>query len=432
MSHRRVLVVGTTSDYIDLIDRRFPGRAIFLTDTKQRQSALEPAPEAPFELLVDLSQSDIVLQLLSDHLDKWNIELSGIACYDCESLDLAARIAEIYYLPFVSRQAVHMSRNKYLSKVTWQQAGVNCPQVGLGRTLQDARTFHESVSGPIVIKPLTGSGSELVFLCHDLKESFHAVRQLKGKLAQHPDERMYSTAVSDDHENAREFFVMEEYIGGSEYSADFIVDNGELQIIRLAEKIPERKLTTGTTLAYIIPGSYPGDLAALRDTLLKAASSLGIERSICMVDFIVRDNFPYLLELTPRPGGDCLPFLIRQSSGLDMLGLELDVAEQDKVRVPEPHWHPLVGLRLFARRSGTVTGIDIEELRQDARVIELYLKRRPGHRVVLPPNDYDSRLIGHVIFRPKSRELVEEECVQLAGRMKLRMETSIWTIPMPL
>lgn len=433
MSHRRVLVVGTTSDYVDIIDRRFPGRALFLTDRRHRQSAIELPPEGSSELLADLSMPATVPQLLSAHLDQWKIQLSGIACYDCESLDLAAQLAELYSLPFVTRQAVRMSRNKYLSKITWQQAGVNCPRVGLGRTLLDAKTFHEQISAPIVIKPLTGSGSELVFLCRDLKDSFHAVRQLKSKLALHPDERMYSSSsILNDRENARESFVMEEYIEGTEYSADFIIEKGQVRVIRLAEKIPARDQTTGTTAAYIVPGVYPGDLHTLQEQLQLAASSLGIERSICMVDFIIRDERPYLLELTPRPGGDCLPPLILQSSGLEMLGLELDIAEKDEIHLPDLNWQPLVGLRLFARRSGIVTGIDIEELQNDPRVKEIYLKRRPGHQVILPPDDYDSRLIGHVIFQPNSRELVEEECLELAGRMILSMETSIWTIPMPL
>lgn len=34
-----VLVVGTTADYIDLIERKFPGRALFLTDPAERKRA---------------------------------------------------------------------------------------------------------------------------------------------------------------------------------------------------------------------------------------------------------------------------------------------------------------------------------------------------------------------------------------------------------
>jgi hypothetical protein len=142
-----------------------------------------------------------------------------------------------------------------------------------------------------------------------------------------------------------------------------------------------------------------------------------------MVDFIVWQGQAYLLELTPRPGGDCLPWLIQQSCGLDMIGLALDMAQSRKFSmVPGQSWETLVGLRLFAQQGGMVKEIDQGDLRQDPRVQEVFIKRRPGHRVVLPPNDYDSRLLGHVIFRPTASTSLETECAELTSKLKVVME----------
>jgi hypothetical protein len=90
--------------------------------------------------------------------------------------------------------------------------------------------------------------------------------------------------------------------------------------------------------------------------------------------------------------------------------------------VPGQSWETLVGLRLFAQHGGTVKEIDQEDLRQDPRVQEVFIKRRPGHRVILPPNDYDSRLLGHVIFRPGVSTSLEMECAELASKLKVVME----------
>jgi hypothetical protein len=151
-----------------------------------------------------------------------------------------------------------------------------------------------------------------------------------------------------------------------------------------------------------------------------------------MVDFILTDEGISLLELTPRPGGDCLPHLIRHSSGLDMIGLALDVAEGKQLRLPEmSSWRSLVGLRLFARKNGTLTRIDAERLRSDKRVLEAVLKRGNGHQVLMPPDDYDSRLLGHVIFEPNSWARVESECDELAAKLELNMETKLWATPTP-
>ena len=180
-----------------------------------------------------------------------------------------------------------------------------------------------------------------------------------------------------------------------------------------------------TTAAYLVPAVLPGEipLKVFLDQLYRAATALGLVRALCMVDFIVWQGKAYLLELTPRPGGDCLPWLIQQSCGLDMIGLALDMAQGQNIStIPRKSWRTLVGLRLFAQQAGTVKGIDEGDLRRDPRVQQTLIKRKPGHRVVLPPHDYDSRLLGHVIFRPTGSISLETECAELASKLKVVME----------
>jgi hypothetical protein len=222
---------------------------------------------------------------------------------------------------------------------------------------------------------------------------------------------------------------MEEYIQGREYSCDFIIDNGAVEIIRCARKIPARGQLVGITAAYIVPARLPAQFSrkSLSRQLLRAAQALGIHRSICMVDFIVREGKAYLLEMTPRPGGDCLPSLIMHSGGIDMLTLTLDFAEGLKVTIrPPDEWRRLVGLKLFASRCGVVSRIDPARLLADPRVLEVSLRRGIGHWVALPPEDYDSWWLGHVVFEPCSWDQVAEECNDLSDKFILSLETQPW------
>jgi biotin carboxylase len=177
-----------------------------------------------------------------------------------------------------------------------------------------------------------------------------------------------------------------------------------------------------------LPGSI--DIESLKKQLHKAARAIGLNRAICMVDFIVREDKVYLLEMTPRPGGDCIPPLLKQSSGFDILGYALDFAEHHEAALPEPsQWRRLVGLRLFAKHGGVIRKIDTNRVRLDDRVREVYLKRSPGHRVVLPPQDYDSRILGHIIFAPSRPEDIEADCRELLQTVTVEMEISPWTTP---
>jgi len=142
-----------------------------------------------------------------------------------------------------------------------------------------------------------------------------------------------------------------------------------------------------------------------------------------MVDFIVHNDEIVLLEITPRPGGDCLPSLIRNSLDIDMFALTLDFAEGRTLNIPNRKKDkPLVGMRLFGTRDGKISRIDAGSIEKDQRVKEVYLKRTVGHRVILPPDDYDSRVLGHVIFEPESPHSIERECRELAARLELEME----------
>jgi len=430
MSDKRVVVVGTTTDYIAHIRRRYPGRALFVTSAAERVKATESRPEPAEELLCDLSDPNRVIDALRTHLKHWHMESSGVACFDCESLRLAGRIAQELALPFPSPPAIAASRNKLLSKQIWRKSGLPCPDAEIIRGQLDAPKFMDRVNKPIIIKPLTGSGSELVFKCSSHPECFNAFATIKSRLAMHPNIRMYRSEESGSAgTDSRQEFVAEEFIRGREYSCDFVVDGDRLEIIRVAEKIAAPEQPVGTTRAYIVPSKLPGELSMkkFKEQLRTAAQALGLERAVCMVDFIVCKDIAYMLEMTPRPGGDCIPWLILQSCGLDMLGLTLDFAEGNPIVIPESsRWLRLVGLRLFAPKSGVIRKIDDSALRLDSRVRDYSLKRSPGYRVVLPPEDYDSRLLGHVVFEPSTSHQIESECCDLEAKLKIKMENGPW------
>jgi biotin carboxylase len=385
---------------------------------------MDPAPAD--ELLCDLQDSRRVYDDLKTHLSRWRIGICGVVCYDCESLGLAAYLAEQFGLPFPAPAAVVASRNKFLSKQIWQKAAVPCPRTGVVRNLPDALKFMERVAKPVIIKPLTGSGSELLFKCDNRRDCSRAIDLIGQKLAEHANIRMYRPencgVVKMDPQRE---FVIEAFIDGREYSCDFMLDGDQVEIIRLAAKILARDQADGTAKAYVLPSRLPEpfQIEAFRRQLRNAARALGLNRALCMVDFIVHEGVAYLLEMTPRPGGDCLPQTIFQSCGLDMLGLALDFAEGKSITLPAASsWIQLVGLRLIARKSGIIKKIGDRALRRDSRVKELHLKRRPGQRVVLPPDDYESRLLGHVIFKPATPQSIESDCDELESKLILEIK----------
>lgn len=422
MSANRILVVGTTSDYIDLIGSRYPHRALFLTDPSVRRAAQESPPAAKDEVVTDLTQIATVRGALAEHLTHHGLTIAGVTCFDCETLPLAAELARDYGLPFASPEAVAACRSKFESKRLWREAGVACPEASLVSSRDEVEQFCAEHPGKVVLKPKQASGSQLVFVCRTAEEAREVFDQIRTRLTD-PDFRPDGPIPTQPASALPPDLVIEQYVSGQEYSCDLVIEESGVRLIRIARKIMDTTAPTGTTLAYEVPGQLPDVVktSALVETMTQAARALGLKRALAMADFIICEDRPCLLEMTPRPGGDCLPPLIQSSSGLDMLGVALDFA--DGVMQPIPpwsQWRHRVGLRLLAPQEGVISRLSDSALRNDPRVLSCHLSRKLGHRVILPPHDYDSRILGYALLSANQRSL-PAECRDLADMLVVHM-----------
>lgn len=416
----KALVVGTTSDYIDWIRTSCPERALFLTSPAVRRKAQEPSPAPAEEILCDLSDYEGASRALRQHLHAEGMRVDGVASYDCESMELAAVLAREFELPYPSIQAVNNCRNKHLSKTLWESHQLHTPRVRQIRSAAAAVQFFRDQQGPCVLKPLSGSGSELIFRCDSERACEQRFVDIVDGLQQRRSERLYSSFSADEP-----VMLAEALINGDEYSCDFMIENGRVEIIRLTRKIPSSAGPFGTTLGYLLPGALPPEIdeAELRHILYRSAAALGLTRAICMLDFMIDQGEIILLELAPRPGGDCIPFLLRRCRQLDILKLFLDFSQKRPWRIDAaPVARSFIGLRLHAGKGGVLKGIDAGQLRRDSRVLEVHLTRNAGHLIKMPPDDYDSWLLGHVIFEPDAAVDPQPQCRDLLQKLFVEIE----------
>jgi len=430
MPEHRILVVGTTNDYIELLNRRFNGRLLFITEFSERDKRTGPLSDEDNEVFCDLSDREAVISDLRSFLAGSDYKISGVACFDCESMLMASYIAGFLRLPYPTPESVTSCRSKHESKRLWKENGVSCPESTLVRKAEDAIDFQSRLNRPVIIKPLTGSGSEFVYYCDGRLDCLRACFRLQKGISSRGNQRLYSSgSAGEPGIDPRVVYAAEEYIVGREYSCDFVLAGGNLDIIRIARKYPAPGLPVGTIMAYLLPAILPGglDREEFRDQLYHACRSLGLERALGMVDFIVHHGRAYLLELTPRPGGDCLPELIRASSGFDILGAALDFSENKAIRIPpEREWTSLVGLRLPAESEGIIEEIDQTSISDDPRLISCNLRRQAGDSIVLPPDNYELWNLGTVIFRPTNPHQIERDCREIRGKLRLKMRAPSW------
>ncbi|MBI9075214.1 MAG: ATP-grasp domain-containing protein [Desulfatibacillum sp.] len=408
----RVLVVGTTPDYVDRIRTIRPGKALFLTSPQLREKALETPPAREEEILCPLKPKE-ALQAVERHLAAHDLTLGGIACFDCETMILTATLAKELELDYPALDAVMNCRNKYRAKNLWQAAHLPTPRFGLVNDSGKAWSFMEKTRPPWVAKPLDGSGSSLVF-------KLEKPGDLEGAAAK---AKAFYVKQGQDAQKAWPM-LLEEMAPGPEYSADFLFVGGQARILRLTAKHRLASELFGITQAYELRENLLSekDRRELENLFARAARALGLAACICMVDFILNEQGPWLLEIAPRPGGDCLPLLLRKAGGPDTMGFALDFAGKAPLPQDGKTLSPHVGLRIFAPCNGVLEKLETEALLRDKRVVCFESIRQPGDRVELPPKDYDSWILANIIYKPRTGEDIALQNRELSSLVSVRIK----------
>jgi len=281
----------------------------------------------------------------------------------------------------------------------------------------------------MVLKPLAGSGSELLFHCRDESGVTKAVSILEEELPKrrgNPLFRPFPNPPGDSLIDPCSCWVAEEFISGPEFSCDFVLQEGDVFFIRETGKIKATDKPFGSVLAYTFPPRYPAGFQkrVLKEVLKKATNSLGFDWGYFMVDFILHQGTPILIEMTPRPGGDSIPELVRAATGLDTLALYLDFVQGDFKEPKELSLPPesFASLNFFAPMEGKIQVLDGRKVQASPHVRKLFFKKQVGDRVILPPKDYDNRLLGYCIIEVTPGLDLVVETQRLQELLEVRIE----------
>lgn len=397
MYNIKTIVVGTTDDYIQFIHNVYNSYVLFITDISIR----EEYPNIPtnlIEIVSDLSNINHTLLKLDHFLTENKININGIVAFDCESLELASIIAGIYKLDFPSLDTVKNCRDKYRQKKILETNNIQTPKTEKVRADQILLDTFQEYGQKCVLKPIAGSGSELNYLCTTEVQCKRSYEKILSSLKQRKNNRLFSSDVYEETP-----IIIEEYIEGKEFSCDFIREGNEIFIIRIAEKIKSDKLPFGLCIGYkLVLNIEDISLTYLTSVLLSSSLALNLENVICMVDIIINENGINILELTPRPGGDCLPFLLDYASGHNTITSAVEYSSSHKKEfINHTDVKEYTALKLYAESSGVLEFIDTAKIKNYPNLIDTKLIRSPGDNICLPPDDYDSWCLGYV-FIPSS------------------------------
>jgi biotin carboxylase len=323
--------------------------------------------------------------------------LSGITSSSEYFVGTAARVAARLGLPAPDPAAIERCRDKAVQRAWLAERGVPVPAFAVCRTRADAAAATRAFAGPVVVKPVCGSGSQGVRACQSPAAA--------GDWAEH---------LLTDAEKV----LVEREISGPEYSAEVL--DGEVVGIT-AKHLGARPHFVES--GHDFPAPVPDGVALLlAGAARNALRAMGLPTGPAHVEIRLSGaGQPYLIEINPRLAGGLIPRLVRYATGRDLVDEVVAGLSGLPVR-PARDGNRHASIRFIVPpRSGVareVTGL--RRARALPGVVEAECAVTAGTRIHLENSFKDRR--GHVIGVADDAQTAGAVTERAAGQIVIEYE----------
>lgn len=262
----------------------------------------------------------------------------------------AAYVQEQMGLPaFGPYESVCILQNKDRFRKFLTEHGFNVPKAKGFSSVEEALSGLDGFEWPLIVKPTDSAGSKGVKKVETAKDLEEALR--------------YAFKYSHSHQVIVEEFIEKQ--GCSSDSDCFSVD-GKLEFVSFsAQYFDEDAENPYTPAAYSWPSTMTYEQETeLTSELQRLLTLLKMKTSVYNVETRVGTNGkPYIMEVSPRGGGNRLSEMIRYATGVDLITNAVRAAVGDSViglvqkeRVNNRHWAEII---LHADYTGIFKGLSI-------------------------------------------------------------------------
>ncbi|MBQ6038509.1 MAG: ATP-grasp domain-containing protein [Bacteroidaceae bacterium] len=293
-------------------------------------------------------------------------QINGIMSFGVDpGVVSASYVQNMMGLPsFGPFESVEILQNKDKFRDFLARHGFNVPQAKGFGSIDDAMSESYWFPWPIIVKPTDSAGSKGVSRV-DKKEDLRPALEyaMKHSLSRH--------------------VIVEEFIEKTGCSSDtdsFSIDGKLVFVSFNAQRFDEKATNPYTPAAYSWPSTYSREQEEyLTAEIQRLITLLGMKTVVYNIETRIGTNGkPYIMELTPRGGGNRLCEMLRYATGVDMItaitramvGDPIDEISQNSY---DGHWAEII---LHADKDGIFDNLEIGSSLH-AQVIEkdLWVKR---------------------------------------------------------
>ena len=347
---------------------------------------------------VSIIDRDAVLKVAQEK------QIDGILSFGVDpGVVTAAYVADKMGLPSPPLKSVEILQNKDRFRDFLAGNGFNCPwHKGYGSKEEALRDFNAEVQSrretamgfPAIVKPVDSAGSKGCRRVDSFDELSVAI----------------DDAMSESHSGR---FIIEQFLEkvGSSSDTDSFSINNELAFCSFnCQHFDLKAANPYTPAAYSWPSDMPdGSQKELRSEIQRLIKVLNLGTSIYNIETrMATDGKPYIMEISPRGGGNRLSEVLKLATGQDLivncvrgaLGLPLLVMSDP---VYNGAWAEFI---VHSNKSGKFVSLDIDLEFETNHVVQNDLWVKPGDLV----SEFTgaNQTIGTLVLRFDSHEQAEE------------------------
>lgn len=302
-------------------------------------------------------------------------------------------------------ESVEILQNKDKFRQFLAENGFNVPKAKSFSSMEEALKERDWYEYPVIVKPTDSAGSKGVTRvdCYEdlnVALDYAFANSIKGNV------------------------IVEEFIEkrGCSSDTDSFSYNGELKMVTFsAQRFDANAINPYAPSAYSWPSTFTEEEESyLKSEIQRLLTLLKMKTSIYNIETRIGMNGkPYIMEVSPRGGGNRLAEVVRYATGVDMITACTRAAVGDCIddiqqRPYNGHWAEIV---LHADHSGIFEGLEISE-DLPAEIIERDLWVEVGDHV--DGFEGANNAIGMLILRFESQEELSKALTSQADWLKVK------------
>lgn len=353
---------------------------------------------------VSIIDKEAVLELAQ------KLHIDGIMSYATDpGVATAAYVAEKMHLPGNNPyESVAILQNKGRFRQFLREHGFNVPKMKAFHDWKEVESSLGKFEYPVIVKPTDSAGSKGV-------RRVDREEELKSAVS-------YALNHSIGHECIIEQFIEKD--GFSTASDSFSVD-GKLVFFSLDDQWFDTQAANEYTPA---AHSWPSTMSSkfqdeLHDEIQRLLTLLHMGTSIYNIETrLGKDGKAYIMEVSPRAGGNRLAEMLRYATGQDIIRASVQGAMGlpiDSLNMPEYHGHWGIAI-LHSKKEGIFKGIQYDESIVD-KIVEKDVWVNPGDKV--EPFTGANESLGTLVLHCSTHEELVDTLKNLSNLVKIELES---------